>query len=286
MKLSCILLTGLLYAAPADDRATDREAIRAHIDRIFQAFIHKDAAELRATHAQEWRGFLQNSEHVIRGLGEYMRDSGMAPAGTPYGMTAYRMREFDVAFHGDSAFAVFVADVDANTPSGMLTRTLRIGDFYTKTNGAWIQAGSDTQLAPSSIEQFAASPTPLGDSTRKALLEAREAVWRAFFTNDHATLERLVPEETITIDPDAPFGTRDSVLKSAAAFATSGARLVRLEFPETKIQHYGATAIVYTRYLYELEGGGQRSTHRGAATEIFVYRNGHWLNPGWHLDRE
>jgi len=41
-------LTALPFAARAqDDRAADREAIRAHIDSIFQAFIKKDAAALR-----------------------------------------------------------------------------------------------------------------------------------------------------------------------------------------------------------------------------------------------
>ena len=37
--------------------AADRVAkFRAHIDRIFQGFIHKDLAELRATHAENLFG--------------------------------------------------------------------------------------------------------------------------------------------------------------------------------------------------------------------------------------
>jgi hypothetical protein len=37
-------------------------------------------------------------------------------------------------------------------------------------------------------------------------------------------------------------------------------------------------------YLYELESApGQRRTGKGRATEIFVRRNGVWVNPGWHL---
>ena len=50
-----LVLAATLGAASQDDRAADREAIRAHIDRIFQAFIKKDAAELRATHAPKMR---------------------------------------------------------------------------------------------------------------------------------------------------------------------------------------------------------------------------------------
>ncbi|WP_410960336.1 DUF4440 domain-containing protein, partial [Salmonella sp. SAL4431] len=59
---------------------------------------------------------------------------------------------------------------------------------------------------------------------------------------------------------------------------------IRLEFPRTEIQVYGNTAIIYTTYLYELatpDGPSQVST--GKATEIFVRRNGAWVNPGWHL---
>jgi len=55
-----------------DDRAADREAIRAHIDSIFQAFIKKDAAALRATHAENWLGYLDNSGRMLKGINNYM----------------------------------------------------------------------------------------------------------------------------------------------------------------------------------------------------------------------
>ena len=41
-----------------DDRAADREAIRAHIDSIFQAFIKKDAAALESSGARLLRDFM------------------------------------------------------------------------------------------------------------------------------------------------------------------------------------------------------------------------------------
>ena len=55
-----VLIVALFAAATTavsvqDDRAADREAIRAHIDSIFRAFIKKDAAALRATHARRQR---------------------------------------------------------------------------------------------------------------------------------------------------------------------------------------------------------------------------------------
>jgi hypothetical protein len=120
---------------------------------------------------------------------------------------------------------------------------------------------------------------------RKALLEAREAVWRSFFSNDRAALERLIPEETITMDPGSPeWGSRQSVLEGAARFAQSGAKLVRLEFPKTEIQRYGSVAIVYSTYRYELEEHSKRTPFSGRVTEIFVMRDGRWVNPGWHME--
>src|SRR5438552_7564865 len=98
-----------------DDRKADREAIRAHIDSIFQAFIKKDAAELRATHERNWLGYLEGSRTMIHGVGGYMDNVYVDPA-SPYGLKSYKMREFDMIFKGDAAFVCFTADVDANTP--------------------------------------------------------------------------------------------------------------------------------------------------------------------------
>ena len=107
----------------------------------------------------------------------------------------------------------------------------------------------------------------------------------SFFANDRATLVKLVPEETIVIEPGAgAFGSQKVVLEGAAEFAKSGAKLVRLEFPKTEMQCFGYTAILYSTYLYETEKNGQRSTRSGRVTEVFVYRDGRWVNPGWHMD--
>ena len=180
LALLASLVTGAAAAAD-DDRAADRAAIRAHIDRIFQAFIHKDSAELRATHAANWLGYLEGSRTMIRGVDGYMDWSGYFEPNSPYGMKSYKMREFDMIFHGDAAFVAFVADVEANTPSGPFQRTLRITDFYTKQAGGWIQTGSDTDLHPESLAAQQQTNRTLYEGEKKKLLEAREAVWRAYF---------------------------------------------------------------------------------------------------------
>src|SRR4029079_12616374 len=47
---------------------------------------------------------------------------------------------------------------------------------------------------------------------------------------------------------------------------------------------YAQTAGFYSNYAYELETGGQRINQAGRVTEVFVLRNGQWVNPGWHMD--
>jgi len=293
LKISCsffafVLWVALLAAPPGalaqDDRAADRAAIRAHIDSIFQAFIKKDAAALRATHAENWLGYLEGSREMIKGIEGYMEWNQVDPK-SPYGMKSYKMREFDMIFKGDAAFVCFVADVESVTPNGPYHRALRISDFYTKQDGKWIQSGSDTALHQESMEEQLQALRPLGDQMKKRLLDAREAVWRAYFAGDRATLEKLIPEETITIEAgENNWSNRQTILDGSAQFAKGGGKLVKLEFPKTEIQVYGFTAVVYSNYLMELETGGQKVIQAGRVTEVFVLRKGQWVNPGWHMD--
>src|SRR5688500_14574708 len=273
------------FPSVQQDRAADRAAIRAHIDSIFQAFINKDAAALRATHARNWLGYLEGSRTMIKGVDGYMEWNQVDPK-SPYGMKSYKMREFDMIFKGDAAFVCFVSDIEAHTPSGLFHRALRICDFYTKDNGKWIQSGSDTALHQESLEEQLAALRPLPDERRKRLLDTREALWRAFFAGDRATLEKVLPPETIAIEADESntWSNRQMVLDNSAQFAKGGGKLIKLEFPKTEIQVYGLTAIVYSNYAYELENGGKRINQAARVTEIFLLRNGQWVNPGWHMD--
>ena len=93
-------------------------------------------------------------------------------------------------FKGDAAFVAFVAEVEYKVPEGPVQRTLRIADFYTKQDGAWIQTGSDTELHPESVAERSQTLRKLSETEKKNLLEAREAVWRAYFAGNRAALER------------------------------------------------------------------------------------------------
>jgi ketosteroid isomerase-like protein len=279
-----ILVTIAPTACAQDDRAADHESIRAHIDSIFQAFIKKDSAALRATHAENWLGYLEGSRTMIKGIEGYMDWNQVDPK-SPYGMKSYKFREFDMIFKGDAAFVCFVADVESNWPGAPPHRALRICDFYTKQDGHWIQSGSDTALHQESLEEQLQAPRALPDQMRKRLLDAREAVWRAYFAGDRATLEKLIPDETIAIESgDNNWSNRQTILDGAVQFAKGGGKLIKLEFPKTEVQVYGFTAVVYSNYAYELEVGGKRTNYAGRVTEVFVFRKGQWVNPGWHMD--
>lgn len=188
-------------------------------------------------------------------------------------------------FKGAAAFVCFVPEIDSITPNGPYHRALRICDFYTKNDGKWIQSGSDTALHQESLEEQLAAPRSLGDQIKKRLLDAREAVWRAYFAGDSSTLEKLIPDETIAIEAsDNTWSNRQTILDGAVQFAKSGGKLVKLEFPKTEIQVYGSTAVLYSNYAYELESGGRHINQQGRVTEVFVNRKGQWVNPGWHMD--
>jgi len=283
MRAFCCLIAIAACAAAEDSRAADREAIRADIDKIYRAFIQKDRETVRATHDANWHGFLEGSRQMIHNIDEYMDYVG--PMNGPYGMSAYRIRDFDIVFQGDAAFVTFVTDVDLKLPWGPGHSVQRLADFYIKKNGKWTQAGSNTSISPEAIDEQNEQLQPLSEPARAALLAAREAVWRAFFTNDRATLEKLLPAELVTIEAQGDeFGRRAGVLDAAAQLAQSGAKLVRLEFPKTEIQLYGRTAIIYSTYVYELERAGKRMPSSGRVTEMFVNRGGQWVNSGWHMD--
>ncbi|MFQ5694377.1 MAG: nuclear transport factor 2 family protein [Terriglobia bacterium] len=120
---------------------------------------------------------------------------------------------------------------------------------------------------------------------REEILAAREAVWRAWFVNNQAHLRKVIPAETVAINAgEEEWQDRARVLAAARQFVEGGGQLVRLEYPHTEIQLYGDVAILYTTYMFETETQGERQTYSGRGTEVFVRRDGGWVNPGWHLD--
>jgi ketosteroid isomerase-like protein len=276
-----------LEAIDGDRRPADRDAIRAHIDRIFQAYMKKDRGTIEATHSAEWRGFLGASRRIIRGLDGYMEGAD-AFLQSPGRIAGYRFEDFDLLFYGDVGLVSYIADVDIatgeNPPETYKTKYRSI-DIYAKRDGHWTQVASHLNTHPDILEARSQEPQAVSPAAREEILARREAVWRAYFANDRPKLEELVPEDTVAINAgEEVWHDRASVLAGAADFAASGASLLRLEFPRTEIRVYGDTIILYTSYSYELETEGKRETYSGRGTEVFVNRKGKLVNVGWHLD--
>jgi len=125
--------------------------------------------------------------------------------------------------------------------------------------------------------------TPAAFADDSELLKVREQVWRAWFANDKDTLAKLVPSETIVITAsERDWKHQAEVLKEAAEFQADRGKLLRLDFPQTEVQHFGDVAIIWSTYELETEVKGKRSASRGRVTEVFVRRDGQWTNPGWH----
>jgi hypothetical protein len=142
-----------------------------------------------------------------------------------------------------------------------------------------------TVLGITATAAFHAAALPSSATDRDQLLAAREAVWRDWFAGDQAALEREVPPETIAISAsETNWHNQKEILQSAAEFHAAGGKLLRLEFPRTEIQRFGDVAMLYSQYELETETNGKRSAESGRVTEIFVFRDGHWVNPGWHTD--
>ena len=280
----------------AKERAADAAAIRAHIESIFQAFIDGDEDKIFATHSEDWRGFLEGSRAPIKGIDDYMRANGIewprsanAPKPGPYfpAATTYYVGDFDVHFYGpELGVASFFGEFQRKDGGTTVTlRRFRIMDVYAKRKGGWIQVASHTVIDPEWRAQQASQPAKITPRLRERILSAREAVWKAWFTNDRAALEKLIPEETVAIDSGQEgWSNRATVLAGAKRFVDSGGKLIKLEFPKTEIQVYGDTVIIYTTYLYEIDMKGERSTATGRATEMFVRRGNDLVNVGWHMD--
>jgi Domain of unknown function (DUF4440) len=280
----------------SNQRESDAKAIRAHIERIFQAFIDGDVDTIRATHADNWRGLLESRDAPIKGINEYMRANGIEWPPKP-GVsrkvsyyppgTTYRIRDFDLVFHGpDVAVASLIGDFERTEAGTTVTlRRFRVLDVYVREQEGWNQAASHTAVDGRWRMVQMTVPARLSPEARQDLLNAREAVWRAFFTNDRAVLEKLVPDDLIAMNQgNGPWRDRATVLADSREFARAGGKLVKLEFPKTEIQVYGSTAIIYTTFRVETEFNGHIQVQQGRGTEMFVQREAGWVNVGWHLD--
>lgn len=111
-----------------------------------------------------------------------------------------------------------------------------------------------------------------------ALLEAREAVWRAYFTGDSALLVSLLPEEMVGMGE-----TRAQIIANSLAFARGSRRYEGITFSDDEFILSDSLAVTFANYEVKLSENGKPMPRRGRAIEVFRLRDGRWTNPSWHL---
>ncbi len=123
------------------------------------------------------------------------------------------------------------------------------------------------------------------DDVRRELLDARDTAWRSFFQKDLTVVEKILAPELIAIQQNSDkWDDRTHLIALAKAMNKQGVELLRLEFPRTEIQLFGDTAILYYTYVFETGLKGKSVVDGGRGTEVFVRRDGKWVDVGWHLD--
>jgi Domain of unknown function (DUF4440) len=134
-------------------------------------------------------------------------------------------------------------------------------------------------------EKSAGQISSLPDEVCKELLDARETAWRSFFQKDPDVVAKILAPELIAIQQNSDrWDNRTGLIALAKAMNEQGVQLLRLEFPRTEIQLFGDTAILYYTYIFETGLKGKSVVDGGRGTEIFVRREGYWVDVGWHLD--
>ena len=144
---------------------------------------------------------------------------------------------------------------------------------------------ASSNAGESSQEKPAVQGSALTEEVRKELLDARDTAWRSFFQKDLAVVENVLAPELIAIQENSEhWENRTRLIALAKAMNERGVQLLRLEFPRTEIQLFGDTAILYYTYIFETGFNGKSAVDGGRGTEVFVRRDGKWVDVGWHLD--
>lgn len=118
-----------------------------------------------------------------------------------------------------------------------------------------------------------------------ALAKVQREIWDVWFAGDTDRLKEIIPQDLVVMNSGGGgfSGFRDEV-DASASFEKAGGRLIDLTFPEMRAQQFGDVVVVYTQYRLAYVMGTDTTRQSGRATEVFVKRDGRWVNPAWHMD--
>lgn len=126
----------------------DRDAILSHVHSIFEAYLRRDRDAIRATHSDDWTGFLGPSTAIERGIDAYMARADASLAA--FRGTGYELLDAEVSVFGDFAVVFYVGRYDYRDQDGAQgSLPLRSVDLYRREPEGWIQFGSHITPIPS-----------------------------------------------------------------------------------------------------------------------------------------
>ena len=248
---------------------SDGEAIAAHINSIFRAYIEKDREHVIATHTPDWLGFQSRSLRLVRGIEGYMVNASF---GLKNGNGAdHELLQIVPRVHGDIAVAPYVARYVTRRGDEENTFLYRALDIYRRDGGVWNQCGTnicvmsdDPPAYPSAadfdafprLRPIAARSVPEPSAEARASWKARrasaadekrlrEATIRSLASaGDVAALGELRAEDWVGFDLGST-----SVLIRDGDVAPAGdpwtARVAKVELIEFESQVYGDVALVF-----------------------------------------
>ncbi|HSA56573.1 MAG TPA: DUF4440 domain-containing protein [Gemmatimonadaceae bacterium] len=118
-----------------------------------------------------------------------------------------------------------------------------------------------------------------------ALERLQREVWEVWFAGDTTRLKEITGEDLVAMSPgNEDFSNLREQVDASAGFRAAGGKLIDLRFPRMRMQNFGDVVLVYTDYEYTLAIGTDTTRQAGRATEVFIKRDGTWLNPAWHMD--
>lgn len=135
------------------------------------------------------------------------------------------------------------------------------------------------EASPAVTPSLASTVTDADDHA--ALVIAREAVWRAYFSGDSAALVQLLPEKMVHMGHH-----RDQIIRDAQEFKRSGGVYRGITFSGDEFFVRGEVAVVFSKFRVDIERNGKPDPFSGQAIELFERKDGRWINPSWHLDND
>ena len=152
--LLCLLmnLQGRLLAQEMMD--ADGQAVLDHVHGIFRAYMREDVDTIRATHSDDWVGFLSESTSILRGIDAYME--GGESFLRSFRLLDYTLTDTEVQVSADVALLYYTTNVTVldRATGKRESLSFRSLDVFRRNAEGWVQSGSHFGTIPSQADSL------------------------------------------------------------------------------------------------------------------------------------